>query len=105
MKSVASKPWRLAGVAVTALVCRAAVALDSAPVVEAQQSSASEAEIAVRVRAELEARLAQVNQRVLEQMRELEAMREIDFEKLRQQLGALSMDEDRICWLALPGAR
>lgn len=72
MKNVASKPWTLAAVVVTTLACLAAFALVSVPVAEAQQSSASEEEIAARVRAELEARMAQVRSQLSERMRELE---------------------------------
>jgi exonuclease VII large subunit len=100
MKNVASKPWTLAAVVVTTMVCLAAFALVSVPVVEAQQSGASEEEIAARVRAELEARLAQVNQRILEQMRQLEAMREVDVEKLQQELQMLTENGARFRELA-----
>lgn len=96
MKNVASKPWTLAALVATTLACLAAFALLSAPAVEAEQSRAGDAEIAARVRAELEARLAQVNQRLLEHMREFELMREVDLEKLLEGLEVLSVDEGRI---------
>jgi len=87
MKSVAFRPWTLAAVVVTTLACLAVFSVVLVSDVEAQQqSSASEAEIAARVRAELEARMAQMSQRMAEQMRQLEMTRAVDMERLQREM-------------------
>ena len=90
MKNFVSTPRPLAAVAFAAVACL--LLITAAPGVQAgqEQSAATEAEIAARVRAELEARMVQLTA----QLRELEAAREIDLESLRRQLeqGALSAE-------------
>jgi len=71
MNNFPSKPWVGAGVAVVALLCLVVFTVAAVPAAGAQQSGASEEEIEARVRAELQARLAQMTQR----LQELEARR------------------------------
>ena len=95
MKNVASQPWTLAAVVVTTLACLAVFALLSVPVAEAQQSSGSEEEIAARVRAELEVRLAQMKSQLSERMQELESLQQFDFQDMERQLETV-LDEARL---------
>lgn len=95
MKNVASKPWTLAAVVVTTLACLAVFALISVPAAEAQQSGAGEEEIAARVRAELEARLAQIKSQLSERMRELESLQEFDFQNMERRFET-AMDQVRL---------
>ena len=93
MNNIASKSWTPAAVVVTTLACLAMFALVPAPAAEAQQANAAEEEIAARVRAELEARMAQVNQRLLERMQSLEALRNTEMGELQREFEALQIDE------------
>lgn len=100
MNNVASDSRTPAAVACVVVACLTLLAVVAVPVAQAQQSTASEREVEARVRAELEARLAQINNRIAEQMRQLEDLRGADLEDLQARLHALSLDAERIRELA-----
>ena len=93
MKNVASHRT-LAAVAFATVACLMLFAVVLVqPLEAAQQQSTSEEEVAAKVKAELEARLAQMTQRLQEQLAELEAIGELDVEKLQQAIEAMNFDE------------
>ena len=93
MKNVASKPRTLAAVAFATVACLVVVAVVSVPVVEAgqAQSSATETQNEERVRAELEARMSQL----INRLQELEAVRELDLQDLQRRLETTVVNEAR----------
>lgn len=96
MKKFPSQRGALATVAVLTLMLAALFVVAEVPTVEAQQSGASEEEIEARVRAELQARLAQINQRLMERMQQLEGLRAGELEAAQRQLEELQVQEARI---------
>jgi len=93
MKNVASHKT-LAAVAFATVACLMLFAVVLVQPLEAtQQQSTSEEEVAAKVKAEFEAKLAEMTQRLQERFAELEAVGELDIEKMLQAIQALSMDE------------
>ena len=92
MKNVASAKWTLAVVAVAAVVGLALLSIASAEAVQSGQTTSDE-EVAARIQAELEARLAQVRTRLEQQIVELHAVREHELRRVQEQLRGQAPDE------------
>lgn len=92
MKNVASAKWTLAAVAVATVAGLALLSVASVEAVQSGQSSRDE-EVAVRIQAEIEARLAEVQRRLEEQMVELQAVREHRLAEVQERLAALHINE------------
>ncbi|MGD8329373.1 MAG: Spy/CpxP family protein refolding chaperone [Acidobacteriota bacterium] len=85
MKSIPSKPWVTAGGVVAALMFAALLAMPATPALAAQQSGVEQEE-AARARAELQAQLEQMQQRLAEQQQvSAEAARRYEQELQRVQ--------------------
>ena len=91
MKNVASH-WTLAAVAFATIACLMLFAVVLVQPLEATQQTTSEEEVAAKVRAELEARLAEIKQRLHDQLAELEELGELDLQKLQQALEEVNVE-------------
>jgi Spy/CpxP family protein refolding chaperone len=96
MRQIPSPPRAVAAVAAATLTILFLLAVVAVPAVEAQQAGAGEEEVAARVRAELQARLAQINQRLMEHMREIDGLRSEDLERLQREIEELHVNDARV---------
>lgn len=103
MNNIPSKPRALAAVAM--LVCLASLAVPAVPAAQAQQSGAAEQEIAATARAEMQARLAALNDRLMVQMRAIEALQGGDRAQVQRRLEELAVTEARMREQAAASAR